>query len=250
MNILRIALHVLICCGVPLCWVLQGTAFGKTSSHRSLHDVYLANTEHELHIYRIYGKEPGKTIMLIGGIQGDEPGGYLTADLYADINLKRGNLIVVPRANFYSILLNQRNGMTGDMNRKFAENDNAERSMEQEIVSILKGLIGEADCLLNLHEGSGFYNPEWKNEQENPDRFGQSIIYDAKSFYVEKNRQVLDLESLATRITERVNGQIANTRHHFRPNNHDTVANDTRHAEQRKSATIMLSLRRVYPLSA
>lgn len=237
MNILRIALHVLICCGVPLCWVLQGTAFGKTSSHRSLHDVYLANTEHELHIYRIYGKEPGKTIMLIGGIQGDEPGGYLTADLYADINLKRGNLIVVPRANFYSILLNQRNGMTGDMNRKFAENDTAERSMEQEIVSILKGLIGEADCLLNLHEGSGFYNPEWKNEQENPDRFGQSIIYDAKSFYVEKNRQVLDLESLATRITERVNGQIANTRHHFRPNNHDTVANDTRHAEQRKSAT-------------
>ena len=110
--------------------------------HQSLHDVYLANTEHELHVYRIFGKEPGKTIMIIGGIQGDEPGGYLTADLYADISLKKGDLIVVPRANFYSILLNQRDGMTGDMNRKFSETSDAAKNMEQEIVTILKKLIG------------------------------------------------------------------------------------------------------------
>ena len=57
--------------------------------------------------------------MIIGGIQGDEPGSYLTADLYADIHLKKGNLIVVPRANFYSILLNRREGLTGDMNRAY-----------------------------------------------------------------------------------------------------------------------------------
>lgn len=238
MNTLRIALRFLIRCGIPLFWLSIATAgYGNTSSHQSLHDVYLANTEHELHIYRIYGKEPGKTIMLIGGIQGDEPGGYLTADLYADISLKRGNLIVVPRANFYSILLNQRNGMTGDMNRKFAEKDDAARSMEQEIVAILKRLIGEADCLLNLHEGSGFFNPEWKNDQENPDRFGQSIIYDAKSYYAEKKRRTIELESLATRITEKVNRQVTNRRYRFRPNNHNSVADDTRHFEQRKSAT-------------
>ena len=175
--------------------------------------------------------------MLVGGIQGDEPGGYLTADLYADITLKSGNLIVVPRANFYSILLNQRNGMTGDMNRKFADKDDVERSMEQEIVTILKKLIGEADCLLNLHEGSGFFNPEWKDEQENPDRFGQSIIYDAQSYLAEKKHLTLELENLATRITEKVNQQIANPRYQFRPNNHNSVANDSRHLEQRKSAT-------------
>ena len=55
--------------------------------------------------------------MLIGGIQGNEPGGFLSADLYADMSLEKGNLIVVPRANFYSILLNKR-GPHGDMNRK------------------------------------------------------------------------------------------------------------------------------------
>lgn len=205
--------------------------------HQSLHDVYLANTEHELHIYRIVGKEPGKTLMLVGGIQGDEPGGYLTADLYADISLKKGNLIVVPRANFYSILLNQRDGLTGDMNRKFSETQAAEKNMEQEIVTILKKLIGEADCLLNLHEGSGFYSQEWKSEIENPDRFGQSIIFDAKTYYGQKKHATIELETLANRVIEKVNKQVDNNRYYFQPNDHNTTSEKTRYLEQRKSAT-------------
>ena len=207
------------------------------TSHQSLHDVYLANTEHELHVFRIYGKEPGKTLMLIGGIQGDEPGGYLTADLYADITLRKGNLIVVPRANFYSILLNQRDGMTGDMNRKFSDSTQEERNMEQEIVSILKKLIGEADCLLNLHEGSGFFSEEWISEIENPDRFGQSIIYDAASYHGSKKPQTIALQDMAVKVADQVNRQIDTPRHRFRPNNHDTISDTSRFLEQRKSAT-------------
>ena len=40
-------------------------------------------------------------MLIIGGIQGDEPGGFLSADSYADIKLDKGNLIVIPRTNFY-----------------------------------------------------------------------------------------------------------------------------------------------------
>ena len=82
-------------------------------------ETYLPNTDHELTVFYITGKEPGKTMMIIGGIQGDEPGGYIAADLYADMLLEKGNLIVIPRANFYSIKKNMR-GVDGDMNRKFA----------------------------------------------------------------------------------------------------------------------------------
>lgn len=206
-------------------------------TRQNLHDVYFANTEHELHVFRIYGKKPGKTIMLIGGIQGDEPGGYLTADLYADITLRKGNLIVVPRANFYSILLNQRNGLTGDMNRKFDEFDKSRTSMEQEIVSILKELIDQADCLLNLHEGSGFYNPKWVSDIENPDRFGQSIIFDAAAYFSEQKRQTITLAKMAEDVISRVNSQIEDSRYHFRANNHNTISPETRHPEQKKSAT-------------
>ncbi len=237
MNFRTNSLLLLLCLCTVLGTFQYAVCQSDPPSHQSLHDVYLANTEHELHIYRIYGKEPGKTIMLIGGIQGDEPGGYLTADLYADISLKKGNLIVVPRANFYSILLNQRDGMTGDMNRKFANKADGEKSLEQEIVTILKKLIGEANCLLNLHEGSGFYNKEWKSEVENPDRFGQSLIYDAQTYPDKKNNIDLDLESLANRVIGKVNRQINNPRYHFQANNHDTVSESTRHPDQRKSAT-------------
>lgn len=213
----------------------SGAAY--SAEHQSLHDVYLANTEHELHVFRIYGKKPGKTIMVIGGIQGDEPGGYLTADLYADIILKQGNLIVVPRANFYSILLNQRNGLTGDMNRKFGEKDKDQKNLEQEIVSILKGLIGEADCLLNLHEGSGYYSPEWVSEIENPKRFGQSLIFDADTYLISEEGKTINLEELALRVIERVNPQIENSRYQFKANNHNTVSDESTHLEQRNSAS-------------
>ncbi len=208
-----------------------------TAAAQIRHEVFLANTEHELNVYRIFGEESGKTIMIIGGIQGDEPGGYLTADLYADTHLKKGNLIVVPRANLYSILLNSRNGLTGDMNRKFARENDQVTHLEEEIVSILKHLIAESDCLLNLHEGSGYYSPTWINDTENPGRYGQSIIFDTDTYRVPDSDQVVELGSLARRVIARVNQQISNPRYKFRANNHDTLAPDSKHKEQRKSAT-------------
>ncbi|MBL0717262.1 MAG: hypothetical protein JJV89_04355, partial [Desulfosarcina sp.] len=35
------------------------------------HTLFFEGTDYELNVYKIYGKEPGKTILLIGGIQGD-----------------------------------------------------------------------------------------------------------------------------------------------------------------------------------
>jgi hypothetical protein len=202
-----------------------------------IHEVFLPNTDHELNVYRILGEEPGKTIMLIGGIQGDEPGSYLTADLYADIHLKKGNLIVVPRANFYSILLNRREGLTGDMNRKFGQNGSIKKSLDEEVVVVLKHLIAESDLLLNLHEGSGFYSPQWINNIENPKRYGQSIIYDAEFYALPDNQGSINLGGLAKNVIKKVNSQIENKRYHFRPNNHDTISDETIHPEQRLSAT-------------
>jgi Carboxypeptidase controlling helical cell shape catalytic len=209
----------------------------NSSQAQVIHEVFLPNTDHELNVYRIFGEQPGKTIMIIGGIQGDEPGGYMTADLYADIHLKKGNLIVVPRANFYSILLNQREGLTGDMNRKFGARGTLTKSLDEEVVSVLKQLIAESDLLLNLHEGSGFYSPVWINDMENPQRYGQSIIYDAEIFPLPNNQGLINLGGLAQNVIKKVNSQIENKRYHFTPNNHNTISEKTSHPEQRLSAT-------------
>ncbi|MBW2064535.1 MAG: hypothetical protein JRJ03_06330 [Deltaproteobacteria bacterium] len=199
------------------------------------HLVYFPNTAYELNVYKIRGKHPGKTLMLIGGIQGNEPGGFLSADLYADMRLERGNLIVVPRANFYSIILNKR-GPRGDMNRKFTHEDTAE-SMEDRIVNILKKLIGESDYLLNLHDGAGYYYPKYINKWRNPMRFGQSIIADFEVYRIPGTNKELRLGDMARRVIQEVNRHINNELYKFHFMNTRTFDGDSPHREQRKSAT-------------
>jgi hypothetical protein len=210
--------------------VFPSQAFSKRE-----HLVYFPNTVYELNIYKIFGKEPGKTLMLIGGIQGNEPGGFLSADLYADMSLQKGNLIVVPRANFYSIILNQR-GPNGDMNRRFSIEDTSS-SMEDKIVTKLKELISESDYLLNLHDGSGYYYPEYIDKWRNPTRFGQSVIADCREYRIPGTDKVIKLEEMAERVISQVNPHIQNDLHKFHFMNTRTDEEDSPHREQRNSAT-------------
>jgi len=209
--------------------------FVPESHARREHLVYFPNTAYELNVYKIYGTTPGSTLMLIGGIQGNEPGGFLSADLYADMSLMKGNLIVVPRANFYSILLNHR-GPHGDMNRKFAGKPK-QMSMDDKIVSILKQLIAESDYLLNLHDGSGYYYPTYISRWRNPTLFGQSIIADCEDYPIPGSDQVLRLGEMAGKVIQEINKEITNDLHKFHFNNTCTDDPDSVHREQLQSAT-------------
>ena len=213
---------------------LFATGIGDLRADDRRHEAYFTNTAYELHVYRIHGRTPGPTLMIIGGIQGNEPGGFLAADSYVDLTLKKGNLIVVPRANFYSILKNER-GPDGDMNRHFR--DAPPENYVERIVEVLKKLMSESDYLLNLHDGSGFYSPKYEGPRRNPKRYGQSIIADASTFKSKVNGRVLHLEKIAKSVIEKVNPQIHNKRHHILFSNHRTLENDTIHPEQRTSAT-------------
>jgi len=206
--------------------------------------VYFEGTNHELHVFKIHGKKPGKTLMLIGGIQGDEPGGFLSADQYVDMTLYKGNLIVVPRANFYSILMGKRT-VNVDMNRKFS--GDGKKTYESKIVEILKKLIDESDMLLNLHDGSGFFSEKWENNMRNPMRYGQSIIADCDVYINPNTGQRLELGNIAHEVCEDINRHIPNQRYHFHFNNHRTHSKDSRHKEQRKSATYYSLYRRGIP---
>nr|NJM01030.1 hypothetical protein [Desulfobacula sp.] len=206
----------------------QGLAGQKT------HTVFFEGEENELHVYRIKGTLPGKTLLIIGGIQGDEPGGYLAADFYADFLLEKGNLIVVPRANFPSILKMERQ-INQDMNRKF--HDDAIFNYETKVVGVLKKLICESDCFLNLHEGSGFYSHSWETEEKNPGKFGQSIIIDDSVLQAPDSGGHINLEKMAERVVEKINSHIEKKDHFFHVNNHRTNHPDSIHKEQLRSAT-------------
>ncbi|MBI2058487.1 MAG: succinylglutamate desuccinylase/aspartoacylase family protein [Nitrospirae bacterium] len=195
---------------------------------------YFENTDYALEVFKIYGREPGATILIIGGIQGDEPTGYLTADLYADQSMKRGNLIVVPRANFHTIIRNTR-AINADMNRQFNKTKR-EEIYEEQVVQVLQELMRESQLLLNLHDGSGFFSPESRDDQVNPKRWGQSLIIDYEHFETE-GKKIVPLRDIAEGVVERVNAEISTPQHHFHVKNTRTADPDSPHPEQRLSAT-------------
>ncbi|MFA5903840.1 MAG: M14/M99 family metallopeptidase, partial [Desulfobacula sp.] len=216
-----IATFWLICCS-------------SLSASQKTHTVFFEGEENELHVYRIKGTRSGKTLLIIGGIQGDEPGGFLAADYYADFLLEKGNLIVVPRANFPSILKMERQ-INQDMNRKFLDDDIS--NYETKVVNVLKKLICESDCFLNLHEGSGFYSRAWNSEEKNPNKFGQSIIIDDSVLNGLNKAEPVNLEKMAGQVVEKLNLHIENKEHFFNVNNHRTNHSDSIHKEQLRSAT-------------
>ncbi len=196
------------------------------------HEVFFKGTDFELHVYNIKGRIDGKTMLIIGGIQGDEPGGFLSADLYSDIALEKGNLIVVPRANLKSVILFNR-APDGDMNRLFT--DDKYSNIQGQVVDKLKELMSKSDILLNLHDGWGFHNPEYIDKNRNPNRFGQSIIIDEATYTC--NNNTLDLKSMAERVLEKVNSKISDKKLHLHLFNTETGNEKSRFKDMRKTAT-------------
>lgn len=196
-------------------------------------EVFFKGTNHELEVYKIYGRQDGPTMLIIGGIQGDEPGGFLSADSYADIKLEKGNLIVIPRTNFYSIMLFNREVKGVDMNRLFEQ---APNDWQGDIVNKIKEYMQQSDMFLNLHDGWGYHYPEHISWHKSPDRFGYSVIVDEEEFTC-KDGKVLKLGEMARKAMDAANAKIPDDdpkKHYF---NTETSKSTTRFKGMRKSAT-------------
>ena len=166
---------------------------------------------------------PGPTLLVIGGIQGDEPGGFNAASLLVtDYHITRGQLWVVPNLNFESIIKRSR-GVHGDMNRKFK--DIRQTDPEYKLVQKIKSIITNkhVDIILNLHDGSGFYRPGYIDKLRNEHRWGQSIIIDQDAITVPDYGQ---LASIASRVAKVVNSSVNhNDYNYFVKNTHTRLGN-------------------------
>ncbi len=169
------------------------------------------------------GDKKGGRILIVGGIHGNEPGAYKAAEILRSVKVKRGELIIAPRANFLSILANVR-GYNGDMNRKFRRI--SKRDPDYPYVEALKELIRETkpQLLLTLHDGFGFHSV-------NPKAWGQCLVIDSERY---KNFR---LGNLARKVAGEVNRKIKNRKWRFPVFNTKTFEHNTRHPEQRKSLT-------------
>ncbi len=164
------------------------------------------------------------TALLFGGIQGDEPGGFSAATLLATrYEINRGSIWVVPNLNFPSIIKRSR-GLHGDMNRKFARLDETDPEFStvrrtQEL--ILDPQIG---LVLNLHDGSGWYRPKYKDKLFNPSRWGQSVIIDQEA--LADGIFMNDLSTQADNVANEVNTSLIRPHHAIHVHNTKTALGD------------------------
>lgn len=164
------------------------------------------------------------TLLVIGGIHGDEPGGYFAASILAtNYKITSNNLWIVPNLNQRSIQADRR-GIHGDMNRKFhtiKENDK-----DIKIVKDIKKIIlaKKVSLVLNLHDGHGFYRKENHGKIFNPNAWGQTCVIDQCK--LNQNQPFGNLNNIALNVKESMNKRLIQEHHSFNVKNTKTKFDD------------------------
>ena len=168
-----------------------------------------------------FAKAP--TLLLIGGIQGDEPGGFNATNVFLNhYKITKGGVWVIPVINPHSMLLNHR-GLYDDMNRKFATL--SPKDPEAPLINRVKSIIDDSsvDVILHLHDGSGFFRHTHQSELLSPKRWGNCTIIDQDKL---EGVRFGELNEIATHITKRINTKILKPLHEYRVRNTKTQKED------------------------
>ncbi len=77
---------------------------------------YTSTADLRFTLHELKSGRPGPTLLVIGGIQGDEPGGFTAGSLLVtDYRIERGEVWVVPNLNFESIIKRSRGVPSGSV---------------------------------------------------------------------------------------------------------------------------------------
>jgi len=181
------------------------------------------------------GVDDNNTLLIVGGIQGDEPGGFMAASLIAThYTITKGSVWIIPNLNFYSIIKRSR-GPFGDMNRKFANLPKSDP--EYKIIQRIKSCIinPSVKLIVNLHDGSGFYRPMYIDKMHQPLRWGQSLVIDQEILpNVEK---YADTYTISEQVVKHINKHLLKQEDMYRTKNTHTRFKKT-YEEQEMAKTL------------
>ncbi len=164
------------------------------------------------------------TMLVIGGIHGNEPGGYFAASILSShYNITSKNLWIVPNLNQASIQKNER-GVNGDMNRKFSviKKNDKDADTIKEIKEIITSK--NVSLVLNLHDGHGFYRTENHGKIFNPNAWGQTCVIDQCT--LNPNQPFGNLNDIASIVRDNLNKQLLQEHHGFNVKNTKTKFDD------------------------
>ena len=152
----------------------SSAAADAAASQRSTNRL-LGGTRFATEVYVRDSGVSGPTVMIVGGVHGNEPAGANAAEVIRQWPLIKGRLVVVPRANVPGLVANKRlipdlETNLSNLNRNYPRGGKEEGPRGELATEIWKlALQYQPDWLLDLHEGFDFH-------QVNDKSVGSSII--------------------------------------------------------------------------
>lgn len=179
-------------------------------------------------------KDSDNKLLIVGGIQGDEPGSFMAASLLAThYEITKGSVWIVPNFNFYSIIKSNR-GPFGDLNRKFDQLPKDDPDYDS--IERMKKIITDKNVkmVINLHDGSGFYREKYIDKWHQPRRWGQATIIDQQHI---EGIPYGNLEEIAGQVDTYINQRLLDEEHKFHTKNTQTYLKKT-YEEKEMSKTL------------
>ncbi|MBU4509907.1 succinylglutamate desuccinylase/aspartoacylase family protein [bacterium] len=177
-----------------------------------------AETDYETPVFIIKTDYKEPTIMIVAGTHGNEKAGIKAAEYLKDnLNIKRGTLIIMPKANILACEENVRCFPPEiNLNRVYPGNPqgNSVEKLAYEIFNLMKRY--DIGLLVDLHESIEFY-------RKNPKNYGQTVVIDSNddcllelsSFLVEEmNQGIIEDGNKYQVLVDPVKGSTAYCAHH------------------------------------
>jgi len=164
----------------------------------------MEGTPHQTPLYVFGSGRPGNVLLVLGGVHGNEPGGWMGAERLLDkLRPTEGGFLIVPRANNLAAAAFVRTtDEYGDLNRLYP-GDPVGKPMARMAFEITEAAREfHVNYLVDMHESWAFYN----NRTQNGTAFlGQTIASNVEEPAV----------SLAEGVVVSVNGRILAPREEF-----------------------------------
>jgi len=125
----------------------------------------MAGTLYETPLYVFASGREGRIALALGGVHGNEPGGWLAAERVVDrVRPENGALLVIPRANAVAVGLFERTtDALADLNRSYPGFEDG-RPMERMAIEIMNAIREfRVDLVHDMHESWSFYRDRSTN---------------------------------------------------------------------------------------
>jgi predicted deacylase len=149
---------------------------GLAGSSSTSTNVLLPDTRFATSCYFIDSGRPGPTVMIVGGVHGNEPAGAQAAEGIRQWPIQNGKLIVIPRANVPGLAANKRlipglETNLSNLNRNYPRAGQPDNEARGELAKAIWKIAtdNKPDWVIDLHEGFDFH-------QVNTNSVGSSVI--------------------------------------------------------------------------